>query len=173
LSFVNTRTGGNEAGIDRILDADSLDRRRRARGLPAISGSAAGMIGALRQAAREIFAAVERRESAPESSVALVNAAADEPVRPVLETGLTRRWEPFGEGTAIAAIARDVIELVVSPDGLRIRTCAAPDCDRMFLQDHGRRIWCSPQCGGRVRARRHQTAHSTRMSQPTAADTLP
>jgi predicted RNA-binding Zn ribbon-like protein len=125
-----------------------------------MNGSDAGTIAALREAARKIFTAVERRESAPGSSVAFVNAAADEPVRPVLETERTRRWEPVGEGAAIAAIARDVIELVTSPDGLRIRTCAAPDCDRMFLQDHGRRIWCSTRCGGRVRARRHHTAHA-------------
>jgi hypothetical protein len=35
-----------------------------------------------------------------------------------------------------------------------VRTCAAEDCDRMFVQDHGRRIWCSARCGARIRGRR-------------------
>ncbi|RKR73523.1 CGNR zinc finger domain-containing protein [Frondihabitans australicus] len=56
---------------------------------------------------------------------------------------------------AAAALARDAIALLASPAALRVRECAAPDCSRLFRQDHARRIWCSTACGDRVRVARH------------------
>jgi predicted RNA-binding Zn ribbon-like protein len=60
----------------------------------------------------------------------------------------------------IAVIARETIELIVSPQWQLLRPCIAPGCAYYFLKEHFRREWCSAVCGNRARVARHAQRHS-------------
>jgi predicted RNA-binding Zn ribbon-like protein len=60
---------------------------------------------------------------------------------------------------AIAVIARETIELIVSPLWQQLRPCVAPGCAYYFVKDHFRREWCSTICGNRARVARHAERH--------------
>jgi len=71
-------------------------------------------------------------------------------------------WRSVATGTfdaALAGIATDAIEVVTGPRAVLLRRCEAHGCIRMFLREHGRRMWCSTTCGDRVRAMRHYHRH--------------
>ena len=60
----------------------------------------------------------------------------------------------------LSAIARDAIDLFTGPLGHRIRICAAPDCELMFVDASrpGSRRWCSMQrCGNLSKLRTHRS----------------
>lgn len=61
----------------------------------------------------------------------------------------------------IAVIARQAIDLTVSPQWDRLHPCLAPGCAYFFVKDHMRRQWCSPPCGNRARVARHAHRHRT------------
>ena len=119
----------------------------------------------LRTAVRDLLDAhLEHRAPRP-TSVEDVNAAAaavptsvrlahDTAGRPHVET----RWHTeFGGNAALAAIARETIELLSTPDRSgRLRRCANPTCSMVFLAETTRRQWCSGTvCGNRMRVARH------------------
>ena len=75
------------------------------------------------------------------------------------------RWHTEHGGNArLAAVAREAIELMSSPDRLeRLRRCANPACSMLFLAANRRRQWCSDNiCGNRARVARHYERHRTR-----------
>lgn len=161
LALVNTRVSGTRGVFDGLSGADELHGWLQRRGLlgttEATTDERSDLLR-LRDDARSVLIAVEGRTAPDRPVLDRVNAAASEPVHPVLEIrGPTpeMRWEPTARERPTARIARDLILFAVSPEAARLRTCAADDCDRMFVQDHGRRIWCSPGCGNRMRVQRH------------------
>ncbi|MFF5969061.1 BTAD domain-containing putative transcriptional regulator [Streptomyces collinus] len=68
------------------------------------------------------------------------------------EDGLGR-WQPSpsaGLRLPLHAVARTAGELLADPRRLTVRTCPAPDCGWLFLDESGRRRWCSLRtCGTR------------------------
>ncbi len=75
------------------------------------------------------------------------------------------RWHTeYGGNAALAAIARETIELMADPERLdSLRRCANPNCSMLFLAEHKRRQWCiGSRCGNRSRVARHyeKTKHS-------------
>jgi predicted RNA-binding Zn ribbon-like protein len=59
----------------------------------------------------------------------------------------------------LSAIARDAIDLFTGPLGHRIRICAAPDCEFLFVDASrpGTRRWCSMErCGNLAKLRTHR-----------------
>ena len=165
LALVNTRVSGTRGVLDRLAGPDDLLVWLARQNLPTggrVDADEFVTFTGLRDAAREVLSSVELRRPPARSAISRINRLASEPVRPVLGLDRTLRWEPVGTPAAEAAVARDVIRLASSDVALRLRTCAADDCDRMFIQDHGRRVWCSVQCGNRMRVRRHATRHRTR-----------
>jgi predicted RNA-binding Zn ribbon-like protein len=69
---------------------------------------------------------------------------------------IVRRTEAGTGPAALAAIARDAIDLIGT--GARratLRACDGPGCVQFFVKDHPRREWCGPACGNRARAARH------------------
>ncbi len=63
-------------------------------------------------------------------------------------------------------VVRDAAELLVGQDPARIRLCAGPACERLFLDKSkaGRRRWCRMDtCGNRAKARRY-TRRQTKKS---------
>jgi predicted RNA-binding Zn ribbon-like protein len=56
---------------------------------------------------------------------------------------------------ALAAVARDAVDLLSGPLAGRIRECGADDCALLFVDASrpGRRRWCSMEaCGNRAKA---------------------
>jgi predicted RNA-binding Zn ribbon-like protein len=114
----------------------------------------------LRVTVRVLLDAVVAGRPLPPREVDTLNAfAADVPVVPRLFADDDRpvvRWSPQVSCPGLeSALARDAMELVTSEDAGRLRECEASDCDRLFVQDHGRRRWCSTACGDRMRSARH------------------
>jgi len=64
---------------------------------------------------------------------------------------------------ARSVLARDAIDLFGGPLGHRIRECAAPDCQLLFVDASGpgRRRWCSMErCGNLAKVRAHRAGRS-------------
>ena len=78
---------------------------------------------------------------------------------------LTRR-EGWAGGSFVDAmmsvIARETVELIVSPQWRQLRPCVAPGCAYYFVKDSSRREWCSAVCGNRARVARHAHRHVVR-----------
>jgi predicted RNA-binding Zn ribbon-like protein len=120
-------------------------------------------------AARRVANAVEvgalsaaRNRRPPDDAVKLLNrAAALPPLTPRLDP-MTRdfSWHKPTVGAAMSEVARDALAMLGDPEQRRrVRTCANPDCERLFYDDSrpGRRRWCSPErCGDQARARAYR-----------------
>jgi predicted RNA-binding Zn ribbon-like protein len=76
--------------------------------------------------------------------------------RPRSEPELGVQGEVPGGVVAVSQIARQAVELFGGRDRQRLRACPAPGCSHYFLDfgRRGRRTWCSPSCGARVRTAR-------------------
>jgi predicted RNA-binding Zn ribbon-like protein len=119
----------------------------------------------LRTAIRDLFDAHLEQRAPRATSIEDVNAlAASVPTSPRLsypDTGdpdADTRWHTEqGGNPALAAIAREAIELLATPDRRdRLRRCANPTCSMLFLAETTRRQWCASNiCGNRMRVARH------------------
>src|SRR3954468_2909939 len=109
--------------------------------------------------------AAARHRRPPDDAVRLLNrAAALPPLTPRLDP-MTRdfAWHKPTIGAAMSEVARDALAMLGDPEQRRrVRTCANPDCERLFYDDSrpGRRRWCSPErCGDQARARAYRARH--------------
>jgi predicted RNA-binding Zn ribbon-like protein len=123
-------------------------------------------------AARRVAKAVEagalaaaRNRRPPDDAVKLLNrAAALPPLTPRLDP-MTRdfSWHNPTLSAAMSEVARDALAMLGDPEQRRrVRTCANPDCERLFYDDSrpGQRRWCSPErCGDQARARAYRARH--------------
>jgi predicted RNA-binding Zn ribbon-like protein len=119
----------------------------------------------LRAAIRDLFDAQLEGRAPDPTSVDDVNAAvAAAPTSLRLigpgagDASVETRWHTeHGGNAAIAAIAREAIDLLASPERLaRLRRCANPTCSMLFLAENKRRQWCTANvCGNRTRVARH------------------
>ncbi|WP_410572213.1 CGNR zinc finger domain-containing protein [Amycolatopsis sp. cmx-4-61] len=116
----------------------------------------------LRAAVRELLATLTQGGHPAATAVETVNAAAQADAaapRLTWEDGPSREWHSTRPGSfdaALAALARDAIEVVTGELGSLVRPCEAHGCVRYYFREHARRRWCSTTCGDRVRAARHQ-----------------
>ncbi|MFF5308459.1 MULTISPECIES: CGNR zinc finger domain-containing protein [Streptomyces] len=110
--------------------------------------------------------------------VTLLNRSAAAAPRPALQLVITHdRLEPAGTTTlatdpalALALIAQDAVDLLVSAEIRRVRVCGADRCALRFLDRSParNRRWCSmSRCGNRTKVRLHQarTRQSGRMTE--------
>jgi predicted RNA-binding Zn ribbon-like protein len=165
LALVNTVVSGTRGSVERLGDREALASWLEAHRVQGAIGpqDAAGResLTALRSTLRYVFSAhITGQPLDPKEVGRLNDTAATVAVVPSLRLdgvdGLAAAWgSPSGDDDVEAAISRDAINLLTSPSAARLRECAADDCDRLFLQDHGRRRWCSQACGDRTRAARH------------------
>jgi predicted RNA-binding Zn ribbon-like protein len=168
LALVNTELAHRGEPLDLLADGDDAAAWLEARGLggsgpTGLTEADLGGVRALRAAIRAAF--VARIDGKPLDRASLVRlnaAAAFGPRAPRLSWevgGPELDWVRPGPGTgvdvALATIAADAIDVVSGPLGDSLRACEAHGCVRIFIQDHGRRRWCSRTCGDRVRVARH------------------
>jgi predicted RNA-binding Zn ribbon-like protein len=113
----------------------------------------------LREAVYELIAAARDQAGAGSCSPAarrVVNETALLPrPSPQLDSAARLRWEAADPVAAtLAVIACDAIDLVTSPAIARVRDCANPECNAMFLDSSrpGSRRWCSMgTCGNQAK----------------------
>jgi predicted RNA-binding Zn ribbon-like protein len=98
--------------------------------------------------------------SAPDAkAVRVVNAAVAVEAAPTLRSSggdliLTR---PRDTREALARIARQAVDTLTGPGRERLRNCDDETCAGIYLDDSGRRRWCSDaRCGTRARVRAHR-----------------
>ena len=100
---------------------------------------------------------------------------ADTNARPQLDRGRDRPWslhfhgpdEQLANGWAAGCAAG--LALAVGSDlAGRLGVCAAPQCDRVFvdLSKNGQRRFCSPQCQSRVKAAAHRARQQPGPARP-------
>jgi predicted RNA-binding Zn ribbon-like protein len=174
LALVNTELAHRGEPVDMLGDGEAAAVWLAAHGLaglapPAGSGPSAitedelAGLRRLRGAIRAAFLARIGEAPLDGASLGTLNAAsAGGPRAPQLAwevAGPELEWAGPRPGTgvvvAVATIAADAIEVVSGSLGESLRACEAHGCVRIFLQDHGRRRWCSRTCGDRVRVARH------------------
>ncbi|MEV6646444.1 CGNR zinc finger domain-containing protein [Amycolatopsis sp. NPDC051371] len=161
LALVNTRRLGAGGEVDDLAEPRAAAEWLR---LPAASLAADDLsrVTDLRAAVRELLAALAEDRAPAAAAVETVNAAARaDAAAPQLTwpSGPHREWHSTSPGSlseALAALARDAIEVVAGDLGPLVRPCEAHGCVRFFFREHARRRWCSTTCGDRVRAARHQ-----------------
>ena len=165
LALVNTELSPRGRPLDLLADVPALVSWLRARGLPATQASVDDLaaVRALRTAIRAVFAARVAGERPLHGPLAELNHAAERaPGWPRLVWGTggprrqtTRSSDSRALEVALASLAENAIETLLGASGERLRACEAHGCTRLFIQDHGRRRWCSRACGDRVRFARH------------------
>ncbi|MEU0791476.1 CGNR zinc finger domain-containing protein [Amycolatopsis sp. NPDC005961] len=162
LALVNTRRLGAGGEVDDLAEPPAAASWL---GLPpatSLDAEDLSRVTDLRAAVRELLAALAEDRAPSTGAVETVNAAASaDAAAPQLTwpSGPHREWHSTSPGTlsaALAALARDAIEVVTGDLGPLVRPCEAHGCVRFFFREHARRRWCSTTCGDRVRAARHQ-----------------
>jgi predicted RNA-binding Zn ribbon-like protein len=181
IALVNTiwtdRTGVHDA-LAEIADVqqwvravgECMNLRPAPRNTDAVSVDAAQRLIDLRDAVRRLAAVHTddprslRVSPVPDqiTAISMVNAAsATTSVRPelVLDGPTPTRYDVWDGGSfadaLTAVIARETMELMMSPQWQQLRPCIAPGCAYYFVKDHFRREWCSAVCGNRARVARH------------------
>lgn len=168
LALVNTRrlTAGGE--VD-----DLAEPRAAARWLDLAAPLGAEdlrRVTDLRTAVRELLAALAEDREPAAAAVETVNAAARADAAAPQLAWPRREWRSTRPGTvdeALAALARDAIDVVTGDLAPLVRPCEAHGCVRFFFREHARRRWCSTTCGDRVRAARHQRLVVERRETPS------
>ncbi|MFJ9784688.1 CGNR zinc finger domain-containing protein [Amycolatopsis sp. NPDC101161] len=168
LALVNTRrlTAGGEV--------DDLAEPRAAAGWLSLAAPLGAddlrRVTDLRAAVRELLAAVAEDREPAADAVETVNAAARADAAAPQLAWPRREWRSTRPGTvdeALAALARDAIDVVTGDLAPLVRPCEAHGCVRFFFREHARRRWCSTTCGDRVRAARHQRLVVERRETPS------
>ncbi|WP_410624787.1 CGNR zinc finger domain-containing protein [Amycolatopsis sp. cmx-8-4] len=159
LALVNTQRVGGGGDVDDLEDPLPW---LHAHGLRVTSVADVTPLTDLRAAVRELLAALAEDRAPDAAAVDAVNAAARaDAAAPQLTwaAGPRREWRGTRPGSvdeAVAALARDAIDVAGGDLGRLVRPCEAHGCVRFYLREHARRRWCSTTCGDRVRAARHQ-----------------
>lgn len=104
--------------------------------------------------------AISGRTAAGPDLTAINRAAGVPPPVPLLEaSGESSLRRPVTAPQVLSMLARDAVDLFAGPLASRIRSCAAPDCALLYVDQSrtGNRRWCSMQrCGTRAKIRTHR-----------------
>jgi predicted RNA-binding Zn ribbon-like protein len=161
LDFVATVGERWRRSFDRLLSPKDLARWFIDAGLlstpPRVTVKQLGEARSLREAIYRCSKAAMARTRFPLSDVRLINDWASGPLSaPRLGTSPGEQsWDlPDPVRSSLGVLARDAVDLFGGSDAWRIRTCEAPDCALIFVDNSrgGRRRWCSmSMCGNRVK----------------------
>ncbi|GAA1302636.1 hypothetical protein Psi02_48050 [Planotetraspora silvatica] len=101
----------------------------------------------------------------PQDAEILNDWAARPALAPQLDAtgGLGWRQEGAQVRHVLALVARDAVDVLTGPMRSRLRRCAGPDCDGLFVDVSrpGNRRWCSMNtCGNRVKKAAYRQRHA-------------
>lgn len=154
-------------GRERLLEPAYLDRWLYEAGLPLPpSGNSTDrdlerLRTAREQLYRGIFHRVERRPLPPQVIADINELATSGHLRPLLDAGGRQRVLPARAHLTdtLAYVAADLIDILANVDDSRLKRCAAPRCDLVFVDAtrSGTRRWCSMRpCGDRMNAQAYR-----------------
>ena len=116
----------------------------------------------LREAIWRAAEAIRQKEKPPARDIALINEVASAPdLAPRLARhGLKQTWSssPTAQA-ALSTLARDAIDLFSGELRSRIRKCANPNCELMFVDTSrpGKRRWClMKRCGNMAKTSQYR-----------------
>jgi predicted RNA-binding Zn ribbon-like protein len=165
LDFIRTlRRRGTEQAVEELAEAADLQAWIAQLGpfdadVAVTAPEPAAEARQLREAVFELISAA-RAPGGPTqcrpSARAQINRVALLPVpAPRMDAAATIHWEAVDPVSAtLSLIARDALDLVVSPAIASVRGCANPDCGALFLDSSrpGTRRWCSMDtCGNQAK----------------------
>jgi predicted RNA-binding Zn ribbon-like protein len=163
IEFANTRRMARGTPVDLLSGPEAVAEWMAGVGFDlALGEDDVAAFVRLRDAIREIAAALDAGEPEPGDAVATVNAAAaGAPSWPELVDGMAReRTEAEPVEAALGMLARSAVEVFGGPDRDAVRICGRwPACVLFFVKNHPRRDYCSPVCGNRARVSRHYERH--------------
>lgn len=175
LCFTFTATLGNRgsaAPIERLARPADLARWCVELGLlaepPATGAATLAEARRLREAIDHTAECVRIGTRLDPQSTSVLNGWAGRPaLTPRLDETGTLRWRQEGARTrhVLALVARDAVDLLGSPAASRLRRCANPECQGMFVDVSapGNRRWCSMNtCGNQAK----KAAFRQRRTQP-------
>jgi predicted RNA-binding Zn ribbon-like protein len=149
------------AGLLSPARARALDRQ--ARRAPAAAEAMVRRARALGEAIDDVLSAVVERRPPRAAGLAVVNRALGAALgrARIVRRGAGLTWE-WREDAAdldqpLGPVARSAAQVLTSGDLARVRRCAAPECQRLFLDTtrNQTRLWCDmATCGNRAKARR-------------------
>jgi predicted RNA-binding Zn ribbon-like protein len=164
LDFAHTGGDGPLAAFELLVDADAVARWLgvvlHVDGIEVDAGHHDDVIELRRAIWRAAHHIMAGRPVGHRERRVINEAAAHAPVVPELASnGDAGIAGPVTVDQALSELARDAIDLFGGPLASQIRTCAAPDCALLFVDQSrpGTRRWCSMQrCGNLTKVRRHR-----------------
>lgn len=177
LDLVATVARRFAAPVERLTSVNRLREWLAGVGLEApaeLDEEALGHVRGLREHVDELFRSVLAGARPPATALAEVNAAVmgSPPRLAATPDGLALAQPAFTAGAldaVLALIAADAVRVLASGDRGNLRTCAAADCQMLYLAQGRRpRRWCSSQrCGNRSRVAAHRARAA---SSPTSEE---
>ena len=166
LDFVGTLCDRGGDAVERLLTWQDVERWATGAGLHVddLAGGDADLdrVRGLREALyRIVLARLTGADARDADRRALNAAAAAGALTPRLTQAGAVRWSGGLDGL-LAALARDGLELIASPDLAVLRQCAGDHCTRLFVDRSrgGRRRWCDMKgCGDRAKAAAYRRRH--------------
>jgi predicted RNA-binding Zn ribbon-like protein len=133
-------------------------------GLPRTLSISESELATARHVRNALWTALDARahgREVPATARRTINqAAAQPPLAPQLGRGGTQRWQrPVTVAQALSTMARELVELLASPLGERVRQCGGDNCALVFVDTSrpGSRRWCAMErCGNRHKLRAHR-----------------
>jgi len=195
LDFVNTVSGSRARPTERlhshrdllswarqarVVAEDEIGRlAREAQRRPGDAARALDDALGLREALFRIFTARIELRANDRADLHLLNAWLSRALahQRIAETpdGFAWTWDDHGGALEriVWPVIRSAADLLTSPDLRRVRRCAGPTCDWLFMdtsRNHTRR-WCDmDSCGNRAKARRYYERHRAHANTPESAD---
>ena len=168
LDFVHTGGVGNWVAAELIHDERDLGRWLAyvldVRGIEARAHDVV-VAKRLREAMWQLAQRQVAHQPLRRQDIRIVNAAAAAPpLVPALSgDGTARTVAPRLAVSALSVLARDAVDLFSGPLKNRVRTCAADDCELLFVDASrpGQRRWCSMQRCGNIAKMRDYRARSS------------
>lgn len=126
----------------------------------------------LREALHRVTVGVIDGTTPRRPDIAILNAAltAEMPLRVAPGTGRVCVARPATVAEALARLTRDAVQLLGGPQRGGLKACGDSTCSGVFLDDTGRRRWCTDErCGNRLRVRAHRQRKRAAASSSAAA----
>jgi predicted RNA-binding Zn ribbon-like protein len=157
VDLVNTsREAGGQETLSDVDELDAFVQRRQVSGIERLEPHDLSQVLALRSAFHEVFTAPDREVAGARLNLLLAGTR----ITPHLteHDGFALHVHYFAPGASVAEhLAADcgvaLAHLLVDGEWERLRTCAAPDCSRVFVDEsrNRSRVYCdSRTCGNRM-----------------------
>jgi predicted RNA-binding Zn ribbon-like protein len=168
VDLVNTspETTGQET-LSAVDELDAFVRRRQVSGIERLEHRDLAQVLALRAAFHEVFTAPDRERAVARLNLLLAGTR----ITPRLteHDGFPLHVHYFAPGASVAEhLAADcgvaLAHLLVDGEWERLRTCAAPDCARVFVDEsrNRSRVYCdSRTCGNRMHVAAYRARRRT------------